>query len=80
MFYSTLSSDKHTIRETYLSKAKEEGVTLNKTTKKLMETRERLYMLFPLTKVKKWDKKFIERRTENILELVWEEIAPWLSY
>ena len=80
LFYSALSSDKHTIRETYLSKAKKEGVPLNKTTKKLMETRERLYMLVPLTKVKKWDKKFIERRTENILELAWEEIAPWLSY
>ena len=79
LFYAALSSDKHTVREDYLSKAREEGLTLNKITKKLMETRERLYMLFPLIKVKKWDKKFIEKRTENILELVWEEIAPWLA-
>ena len=80
LFYSALSSDRHTIRKDYLLSAEKEGVPLSKTIKRLIEARERLYMLSPLTKVKKWDKKFIERRTKNILELAWEEIAPWLSY
>jgi len=80
LFYSALSSDRHTVRKGYLSRVEEEGVSLSKTTKRLIESRERFYMLSPLTKVRKWDKKFIERRTKNILELAWEEIAPWLSY
>ena len=35
-------------------------------------------MLDHLVNVENWTAKLIEQRTENILELAWDEISPWL--
>ena len=76
LFYSSLASDTYEDRRKLLSEAKKAGFSVK--SEKLIE--KRLYMLTPLIKVKKWNKEFIKNRTRNILELAWEEIAPWLSY
>lgn len=80
LFYAALSSDSRKERDDFLDKAKKDGLRLREISKELIRSQDRLYMLSPLTEVKKWDLSFIKRRTRNILELVWDEIAPWLSY
>ena len=76
LFYSALASDTYEDRRKFLSEAKKAGFSIK--SEKLIE--KRIYMLTPLIKVKRWNKEFIKNRTRNILELAWEEIAPWLAY
>lgn len=80
IFYDALSSDKHTKRQELLSKAKKLGFSFSKISEELIQNQDSLYILSPLNKVEKWDAEFIKKRTNNILELAWDEIAPWLSY
>lgn len=80
LFYAALSSNSREQREDFLSEAKKGGFRISKISEDLIRSQVRLYMLSPLTEVKKWDGSLIRRRTRNILELVWDEIAPWLSY
>ena len=80
LFYAALSCYSPEERDDFLGKAKRDGLTLSEISKEWIRNQDRLYMLSPLTEVKKWDLSFIKRRTRNILELVWDEIAPWLSY
>jgi len=35
-------------------------------------------MLDPLAEVNDWTAELIEARTENLLSLAWDNIAPWL--
>ena len=80
LFYAALSSNSRKERDDFLDKAKGNGFHLSGVSEELIRSQDRLYMLSPLTEVKKWDLSFIKRRTRNILGLVWDEIAPWLSY
>lgn len=80
LFYASLAAETQAERKDLLSKvkAKKQGGSFKAISEKLRN--ESLYMLSPLNKVRKWDKQFIRRRADNILGLVWDEIAPWLSY
>ena len=80
LFYAALSSASREEREDFLDKVKGGGFLLSEISEELIRSQVRLYMLSPLTEVKKWNESFIRRRTRNILELVWDQIAPWLSY
>ncbi len=80
LFYAALAAETQDERKNLLSKvkARKHGGSFKAISEKLRN--ESLYMLSPLNKVRKWDKQFIKRRADNILGLVWDEIAPWLSY
>ena len=80
LFYAALSSNSRKQREDFLSEAKKGGFRPSKISEDLIRSQVRLYMLSPLSEVREWDESFIRSRTKNILELVWDEIAPWLSY
>ena len=35
-------------------------------------------MLDPIAEVEDWNAQHIEARTENVLSLAWDYVAPWL--
>ena len=78
IFYAALAAQSGSERDARIETAKGHGYKFGKKTQKLLQSQEHLSMLDHLTNVEKWTETLIERRTENILELAWDEISPWL--
>ena len=78
IFYSALTATTDEETNLSLQRAKDEGYAFKKRTEEMLLKGERLHLLDPLIKVDEWDKELIDKRTTNILELVWEQISPWL--
>ncbi len=78
IFYAALAERSQSKRLDYINTAKSQGYRFGKKTQTLLQSQERLGMLDHLTGVERWTAALIERRTENILELAWKEISPWL--
>ena len=80
LFYRVLVAKTETDRTSLFKQAEKEGFIFKKQTKDLLKNQERLNMLEPIAEVQKWTESTIQKRTKNILELAWDEIAPWLGY
>ena len=78
VFYAALAAKSRSERDALVETAKSEGYRFGKKTQILLQSQERLHMLDHLDRVEDWTARLIEQRTENILELVWDEISPWL--
>ena len=80
LFYRALAAKTKEERKSQFEQAKEEGLTFPKRTENLLKEQVRLDMLDPIAEVSDWTKCIIQKRTENILQLAWDVIAPWLGY
>lgn len=80
LFYRALAAKTEKDRNNQFIEAEKIGFTFKKETKDLLKKQGRLHMLDPIANVTEWTKKVIYDRSRNILELAWEEIAPWLDY
>ena len=80
IFYRVLVSKTEEERNDQFKLAAKERLEFKKQTKDLLEEQGRLDMLDPIANVSTWTASRIQKRTRNILELAWDEIAPWLSY
>ena len=79
-FYRVLVAEMEPERNSQFEKAKKEGLTFKKQTIDLLNEQGRLDMLDPIAEVNQWTESIIQKRSKNILELAWDEIAPWLGY
>ena len=79
-FYRALVAETEPERNSQFEKAKKEGLTFKKQTIDLLNEQGRLDMLDPIANVTEWTASIIQKRSKNILELAWDEIAPWLGY
>lgn len=77
-FYAALAAQSKSERDALIKAARSQGYKFGKKTERLLRSQERLNMLDHLVNVEHWTAKLIEQRTENILELAWDEISPWL--
>ncbi len=80
LFYRALVAKTEDDRDSQIEQAKNEGLTFRKQTIDLLKDQGRLDMLDSIANVTEWTKEIIQKRTKNILELAWDEIAPWLGY
>lgn len=80
LFYRALAAEKEEKRKSQFEQAKKVGLTFPKRTETLLKKQVRLDMLEPIAEVSDWTKCIIQKRTKNILQLAWDEIAPWLGY
>ncbi|PAW10584.1 hypothetical protein B6K85_10850 [Vibrio sp. V1B] len=55
------------------------GITMSNNVKALLEQGSCLSMLKPLVSIDKWDRDFINERTENLANLLWAEASSWLD-
>ncbi|TOB83719.1 hypothetical protein, partial [Vibrio parahaemolyticus] len=55
------------------------GLTMSNNVKALLEQGSCLSMLKPLVTIDKWDRDFINERTENLANLLWAEASSWLA-
>ncbi len=78
LFYSTLAAPSNTMREGFLDDARREGIDFGKKATLLLKRREHLSLLNHMAGVEEWTKEVIEERTQNLLELAWDHISPWL--
>ena len=78
IFYAALAAQAKSERETLIEAAKGQGYKFGKKTQTLLQSQERLGMLDHLANVEDWTATLIEQRTENILELAWDQVSPWL--
>ena len=63
----------------YLDDAKSNGVSFPSKTEKILRKGNKLEILVPLTGVKKFDRKIVDARSENIADLCWKLLWPWLT-
>ena len=77
-YYRALVARTEGGRDNAIESAKQEGRPFNKRTQSAIISQYQLPMLGSLADVEKWDADLIERRTENILTLAWNQIKPWL--
>ena len=80
LFYGSLVAKTEGERNSQFEQAERKGLTFRKQTKNLLKKQGRLDMLDPIAEVSDWTKCIIQNRTENILQLAWDVIAPWLGY
>ena len=78
IFYSALTADTDEEAKQSLQRAKDKGYAFKRRTEDMILSGEMLHLLAPLTKVDEWSEELIKNRTENILQLAWDEISPWL--
>ena len=78
VFYRALSETTKSDREKLIEMAEKKGLKFGKKTWRLIRNQQHLHMLDPLAGVEEWTAEFIENRTKNIMELAWDQIAPWL--
>ena len=78
LFYRALVAKTEEEREDAISRALQQGLRFGNRTLSLIRSQSRLHMLDPLAEVDEWTAELIEARTENVLGLAWDNIAPWL--
>ena len=78
LFYGALAARTKSERDALIDAAKSQGYRFGKKTQTLLQSQERLVMLDHLAHTKQWTAALIEERTENVLELAWDELSAWL--
>ena len=78
LFYWALVARTEEEREDAISLAHQQGLRFGNRTLSLIRSQERLHMLDPLAEIEDWTAELIEARTENVLGLAWDNMAPWL--
>ena len=78
LFYRALLAKTESEREKAISLAQQQGLRFGKKTLTLIRNQDRLHMLDSIAEVEDWTSELIEARTENVLSLAWDQIAPWL--
>ena len=78
LFYKTLASSSPGDRQRFVEEAQREGIDFGKKATRLMQDQEHLSLLNHMAEVEEWTKEVIEERTQNLLDLAWEQISPWL--
>ena len=78
LFYRALVAKTEEEREDAISLAEQQGLRFGNRTLSLIRNQARLHMLDPITETDDWTAELIEARTENVLGLAWDNIAPWL--
>ena len=79
LFYAALRAESKGERESLIMEAEKEGFRFTNRTKDLLDQQEQLHMLDSLADVGEWTETLIRKRSENILALAWDRIAPWLG-
>ena len=79
LYYLALTARTEPEKEAALRKAESSGLPFGKKTRDLLDANERLRMLDSLNSVHTWDRRLIEKRTERLLSLAWDQIWPWLN-
>ena len=77
-FYRALMARTKPERERQIEFAESVGVRFSNRIKMLLDSEERLHILDSLERVQDWTADLILERTNNTLELAWDQIAPWL--
>ena len=78
--YRSLSLLTQDTLETYLDKLQSQKVPLSDSTKNLLRDEEYLQYLSPISNVNEWNEKYVQKRSERLVKIVWENIAPWLGF
>ena len=78
LFYAALRAETKDQREALMEQAKLEGFRFTETTEQLLGQQRQLHMLDSLANVDEWTQELIRKRGENILQLAWDVIAPWV--
>ncbi len=79
VFYEALASRDVPRFHKIIDEAITKKIISSQVGRKLKKSQDRLDMLDSIVSVGVWDKEFIDRRTKNILTLVWDIIWPWLE-
>ena len=62
-----------------IAEAKAAGIGFSKPTQQLLENGDRLPLLDVLRRVKRWDEDIVQKRSENVAQLCWDILWPWLN-
>ncbi len=62
-----------------ISEAKAAGISFSKGTEKMLQDGSRLSLLDPVRDVDEWNREIVLRRSNNIAELCWDIVWPWLN-
>ena len=79
VFYSALTAHSEKERKDHIARAESQGFGFTTKTKDLLNNQGRLHLLDSLAHVERWTESVIQRRSQNVLELAWDRIAPWLD-
>ena len=78
LFYRPLMEGSQSKRKQYITEANKVGVEFTNEFKSLLDSGEQLHILESLREVKQWDEALIRKRSNNIAELAWDKVSPWL--
>ncbi|WP_284455269.1 DUF262 domain-containing protein [Alloalcanivorax xenomutans] len=79
IFYKAFSSSTEDTLEQNIEKAKKEGFNFKKSTEGLLKEGARVSSLEPILDIGNWSVDVIGKRSEEILDRAWGNIAPWVD-
>lgn len=80
LFYKAFSSETSDDLDLCIEEARKCGMDFGKKTTELLLSGMSLPLVSNISEVEVWNDKIIKQRTENLGELIWYEIAPWVGF
>jgi len=80
LFFQAMASIEISERENLIAQARKQGLRITPRMEALISTGERAHLLDHIMGVEDWNADLIQKRSENILSLAWDRIAPWLDF
>ena len=78
-FYIALAAENENDRQALVGDARGMGVEFSVAARRLIRNQESLQLLSSLSSVNRWTESLIHTRTENVLGMAWDTLAPWLG-
>ena len=78
-FYLALTETTEEGQAMRIAEAKAAGIGFSKATEQLLKSGGRLPLLDALRQVERWDENIVQKRSENIAQLSWDILWPWLN-
>lgn len=79
LFYEAAAADTKAAVENCIKKAGAIGINFGPKAEEMFLNRQTLPILSTVAAAANWDADIVRQRSENIGDLLWEEIAPWLD-
>jgi uncharacterized protein with ParB-like and HNH nuclease domain len=80
VFYRALACDTIEDQKKILKEAEKDNISFKESTISVLNDSSHLPFLSSIVQVEDFDEQYVSQRSNNIVDLAWEEISKWLNY
>jgi hypothetical protein len=80
LFFRVLSAETYDDLEELIDESGKTTTTFGESTEQILKDSKYLPHVKAISMVNEWNEELVNKRTENLGELVWKQLSPWLGY